>query len=93
MAEFAQRQAHWLRLVRRPAYAPELHPVQYPWAQLKNRTTANCAPDHLSQLEERVPGATRRLRRRDHIGRGYLKHAGLLGSTESTQFAKISNPL
>jgi len=41
VAEFAQRQAHWLRLVRRPAYAPELNPVEYRWAHLKNGTTAN----------------------------------------------------
>ena len=88
VAEFAQRQAHWLRLVRLPAYAPELNPVEYLWAHLKNGTTANYAPDHLSDLEKRVQGATRRLRRRDHIGLGYLKHAGLLDSTESTLTCK-----
>ena len=88
VAEFAQSQAHWLRLVRLPAYAPELNPVEYLWAHLKNGTTANYAPDHLSDLEARVQGATRRLRRRDRSGLGYLKHAGLLDSTESTLTCK-----
>jgi len=42
----------------------------------------------LSDLQARVQGATRRLRRRDHIGLGYLKHAGLLDATESTLTCK-----
>jgi len=83
-AEFAKTQAHWLQLVRLPAYAPELNPVEYFWAHLKNGTTANFAPDYLSELEEHLQDATRRLRRRDHIGMGYLQAAGLLEAAEST---------
>jgi len=88
VTEFAQRQAPWLQLVRLPAYAPELNPVDYLWAHLKNGSTANYAPDHLGELERHLRGATRRLRRRDHIGLGYLKHAGLLDSCESTRLCK-----
>jgi transposase len=84
VAEFAQRNAHWLRLVRLPAYAPELNPVEYFWAHLKNGTTANYAPDYLSELETHLHKATRRLRRRNRIGLGYIKHAGLLEPAEST---------
>lgn len=88
VADFAQRNAHWLRLVRLPAYAPELNPVEYFWAHLKNGTTANYAPDHLSELQEHLLAATRRLRRRENIGLGYIKHAGLLDPAECFQLRK-----
>ena len=84
VAEFVQSQAPWLRLVRLPAYAPELNPVEYLWAHLKNGPTANFAPDNLGELQEHLYGATRRLRRRDPIGLGYLKHAGLVDTAESS---------
>jgi transposase len=41
VAQFVESQAHGLRLVRLPAYAPELNPVEYLWVYLKNGTTAN----------------------------------------------------
>ena len=88
VTEFARRQAHWLQRLRLPAYAPELHPVEYLGAQLKNGSTANYAPDHLSGLERHVQGATRRWRPPDHIGLGYLQHAGLLNPSESTLSCK-----
>jgi transposase len=88
VAAFAKTQSHWLRLERLPAYAPELNPVEYFWANLKNGATANYAPDYLSELEEHLQGATRRLRRRDHIGLGYIKHAGLLAEADYVQLCE-----
>src|SRR4029450_445101 len=35
-------QRHWLTVERLPAYAPELNPAEYLWANLKGRELANC---------------------------------------------------
>jgi transposase len=45
-----------------PAYAPELNPAEYVWAQT-DHALANGAPDDLRELRQRLAGATRRLRR------------------------------
>ena len=45
-----------------PAYAPELNPAEYVWAQA-DHALANGAPDDLLALRERLTDATRRLRR------------------------------
>jgi putative transposase len=45
-----------------PAYAPELNPAEYVWAQADHEL-ANGAPDDLRELRHRLDGATRRLRR------------------------------
>ena len=44
-----------------PAYAPELNPAEYVWAQA-DHDLANGAPDDLSKLRARLTDATRRLR-------------------------------
>jgi transposase len=45
-----------------PAYAPELNPAEYVWAQA-DHALANGAPDDLRELRQRLAGTTRRLRR------------------------------
>jgi hypothetical protein len=45
-----------------PAYAPELNPAEYVWAQADHEL-ANGAPDDLAELRARLTDATRRLRR------------------------------
>jgi transposase len=45
-----------------PAYAPELNPAEYVWAQADHEL-ANGAPDDLRELRDRLTDATRRLRR------------------------------
>ena len=45
-----------------PAYAPELNPAEYVWAQADHQL-ANGAPDDLRELRARLTDATRRLRR------------------------------
>jgi len=67
----------WLRTERFPAYAPELNPVEYLWAALKTRGTANCSPDTLADLDRRIRNGVRRLRRRLDILRGCLTASGL----------------
>ncbi len=45
-----------------PAYAPELNPAEYVWAQADHEL-ANGAPDDLRELRQRLDAATRRVRR------------------------------
>ena len=45
-----------------PAYAPELNPAEYVWAQADHEL-ANGTPDDLRDLRHQLDGATRRLRR------------------------------
>ena len=49
-----------------PAYAPELNPAEYVWAQA-DAQLANGAPDHLRELRDRLEGAIRRLRRSQNL--------------------------
>jgi broad specificity phosphatase PhoE len=49
-----------------PAYAPELNPAEYVWAQA-DRALANGGPDDLVELRQRLDSAIRRLRRSQHL--------------------------
>ena len=49
-----------------PAYAPELNPAEYVWAQADHEL-ANGAPDDLRELRERLEAATRRVRRSQNL--------------------------
>ena len=51
--EFLRRHPR-LRLERRPAYAPDLNPVEMAWSWLKWGRLANFVPDDLGELDEWV---------------------------------------
>lgn len=51
-----------LRVHDFPAYAPELNPAEYVWAQA-DQALANGAPDDLGELRHRLDATVRRLRR------------------------------
>ena len=71
------RQSRWLRVVRLPAYAPELNPVEGLWAWLKQERLANLAEVGLDRLAERVRDGARSGRRRPRLLEGFLAKAGL----------------
>lgn len=50
-----------------PAYAPELNPVEYLWAHLKNHEIANLIAQHCWELSLEATAALRRMRRRPTI--------------------------
>jgi transposase len=60
-----------------PPYAPELNPNEYGWSQLKCRSLANYAPEHLDELENAASAAVRRIRTQQTLLRGFVKAAGL----------------
>lgn len=49
-----------------PAYAPELNPAEYVWAQADHEL-ANGAPGNLRELRHHLDGTTRRLRRSQNL--------------------------
>ena len=66
-----------LRLEQLPGYAPDLNPLdQGLWQHLKRVELANvCCPD-LRHLRRELHGAAKRLRRKPHLIRGSIRHAG-----------------
>ena len=50
MQRFLASQRHWLVIERLPGYAPELHPLEAPWANLKGAELANLTADTLDEV-------------------------------------------
>jgi transposase len=50
-----------------PAYAPELNPVEYLWAHLKEHEIGNLVVRHAWELSRDATAALRRMRRRPRI--------------------------
>lgn len=71
----AQKGRLWLE--RLPAYAPELNPVEYLWAHLKEHEIANLLVAHGWELSLHATAALRRMRRRPRIIRACWHQAEL----------------
>jgi hypothetical protein len=71
----AQRQ--WLSVERLPAYAPELNPVEYLWANLKGVELANCTGDTIAQVADHAHWGIQRVCDSDSLVVGFLAHTGL----------------
>ncbi len=65
-----------LRLERLPAYAPDLNPDEGVWRHLKHVELRNRCCRDLSHLHQELLRATKRLRRRPHVLRACIRHAG-----------------
>lgn len=77
--------AHWSRAVKEhieslgtrvvleqlPAYAPELNPVEYLWAQVKQHEIANFAPKEIGELSAAALKAIRKIRRAPNYIRAF----------------------
>ncbi|WP_080507451.1 transposase [Bryobacter aggregatus] len=56
-----------IQTLRLPAYAPELNPVEYIWAHLKQHELPNICAKDLWQLGEMARTKLKRMRRRKHL--------------------------
>lgn len=65
-----------LRLERLPAYAPDLNPDEGVWRHLKHVELRNTCCRDLPHLRQELTRATKRLRRRPHVLRACIRHAG-----------------
>jgi hypothetical protein len=70
-------QRHWLTVERLPAYAPELNPVEYLWANLKGGELANFAGDTVAEVADQAHQGIQRVCDSDTLVIGLLAHTGL----------------
>jgi putative transposase len=76
MNEFITAHTDWLTVVRMPAYAPELNPVESVWANLKNGL-GNLAVRGVDQLAAVVKNRLKRIQYRPELIDGFLAQTGL----------------
>jgi DDE superfamily endonuclease len=67
----------WLAVERLPAYAPELNPVEYLWANLKGGELANCTGDTIAEVADQAQHGIQRVCDCDSLVVGFLAHTGL----------------
>jgi hypothetical protein len=70
-------QRDWLTAERLPAYAPELNPVEYLWANLKGAELAHFAGDTVAEVADQARHAIQRVCDSDSLVMGFLAHTGL----------------
>jgi hypothetical protein len=67
----------WLTVERLPAYAPELNPVEYLWANLKGAELANFGGDTVAEVADQTQHGIQRVCDSDSLVVGFLAHTGL----------------
>ena len=77
MRAFIDSQHDWLRAERLPAYAPELNPVEYLWANLKDVELANLPTTSLAEVADATEQGIQRVCKSDTLILGFLAHTGL----------------
>jgi DDE superfamily endonuclease len=77
MRDWAATQQDWLTVERLPAYAPELNPVEYLWANLKGVELANFAGDRVVQVVDAAERGVRRVCDDQQLAWSFLAHTGL----------------
>jgi DDE superfamily endonuclease len=77
-------QRDWLTVERLPAYAPELNPAEYLWANLKGAELANFAGDTIAEVADQAQHGIRRVCDSDSLVVGFLAHTGLSLDEESS---------
>ena len=79
-------QRDWLTVERLPAYAPELNPVEFLWANLKGKGAelANFAGDTIAEVADQAQQGVQRVCDSDSLVVGFLAHTGLSLDEESS---------
>jgi transposase len=77
MRAYLDRQRDWLGAERLPAYAPELNPVEYLWANLKDLVLANLPTTTLAEVADAATQGAQRVCDSDRLVVGFLAHTGL----------------
>jgi hypothetical protein len=77
MRDWLATQQDWLTVERLPAYAPELNPVEYLWANLKGVELANFAGDTVVQVADAAEQGVGRVCDDQQLVWSFLAHTGL----------------
>ena len=70
-------QRAWLSVERLPAYAPDLNPVEYLWANLKGTELANFTGDTIAEVADQAHHSIQRVCDSDSLIVGFLAHTSL----------------
>jgi transposase len=76
MQEYLQRNKQ-VTVVRLPAYAPDLNPVESIWSNIKGQELANRCSVDLTEMIHGVRKGFSRISRSGYLPYSFLKHAGL----------------
>jgi transposase len=77
MRAWLDSQRDWLTVERLPAYAPELNPVEYLWANLKDVELANLSTTTLAEVADAATQGIQRVCKHEDLVVGFLAHTGL----------------
>jgi len=77
MRAHLEEQRDWLTVERLPAYAPELNPVEYLWANLKGGELANFTGDTVPEVADQAQQGIQRVCASDSLVVGFLAHTEL----------------
>jgi transposase len=77
MRAWLDSQRDWLTAERLPAYAPELNPVEYLWANLKDLELANLPTTTLAEVADATEAGIQRVCKSNSLVVGFLAHTGL----------------
>jgi len=77
MVEHLQHFKDCLRVVRLPAYAPDINPVEGLWANIEGQELANRSVKDLGEMVEGVRDGFIRVHSESWLLHSFLKHAGL----------------
>jgi DDE superfamily endonuclease len=77
MQAWLATQQDWLGVERMPAYAPELNPVEYLWANLKGVELANFAGDRVVEVADAAEQGIHRVCDDQQLAWSFLAHTGL----------------
>jgi transposase len=77
MRLYLERQRHWLEVVRLPAYAPELNPLEGLWAYLEGGPLANLCTKYIEEVEITAEDGVDAVRRNRDLTFTFLRRTGL----------------
>jgi hypothetical protein len=77
MQAWVDSQRDWLQVERLPAYAPDLNPVEFLWANLKDVELANLPSASLVEAADAAQRGVERVCASDTLVAGFLAHTGL----------------
>jgi len=77
MTNYLNMQRKRLSVVRLPAYAPELNPVESVWSNIQSKELANLCTDDLGGMVEGVHKGFDRIHSQRQLLDSFLTHAGL----------------
>jgi transposase len=73
----SREERSWLVVERLPACAPELHPVEALWGNLKRPELANLMVDTVVETESAARRGIERVRNETDLAFAFLRHTGL----------------